>query len=263
LIFPAFRQELQKKGAANIGKVNNQAAANPLMRSKSVQQSRPGAGPNNNKLNDKLDRLNNNDKRSVSNVKNRPASMYEGSKPQANNARGGGGGKPTGGGGAGMNNDPKKAMKSAFGHAVMNEKLPPNKGHGGAGGAANKNPPPQNNKFGNQNNNNNFKNDLMPPKKMKEEMAINGFAKLQQKVQGQPLVVSYEEDENPMAGNKNRRGGGGGGRGEMEESLELRGQSHYIPVTDDDNSYNYPPQRNKNGKQVSDVLMNARKGKFA
>jgi hypothetical protein len=242
------------------------------MRSKSVQQSRPGAGPNNNKnnnnnnnkLNEKLDRLNN-DKRSVSNVKNRPASMYEGSKPQANNAKGGGG-KPTGGGaGAGMNIDQKKAMKSAFGHAVMNEKLPPNKGlGGGAGPAANKNPPPQNNKFGNQNNNNNFKNDLMPPKKMKDDFAINGFAKLQQKVQGQPLVVSYEEDENPMAGNKNRRGGGGGGgRGEMEESLELRGQSHYIPVTDDDNSYNFPPQRKKNDKQVSDVLMNARKGKFA
>lgn len=78
---------------------------------------------------------------------------------------------------------------------------------------------------------------------------VNGFAKLQQQVSkksGGPVVVTYE-DESDYGGGMKR---GGGGRSDL--NLELRGQSHYIPVNDD-----------FGGDQLDKLLGNARKGKFS
>lgn len=80
---------------------------------------------------------------------------------------------------------------------------------------------------------------------------VNGFAKLQQQVAkkvGGPMVVTYE-DESDYGGAMKK---GGGGRSDL--NLELRGQSHYIPVNDRDDL---------GGDQLDKLLSNARKGRFS
>jgi hypothetical protein len=209
-----------------------------MLRSKSVQQSRPTNNNNNaaaggNKLNDKLQQLNGG--RSQSNAKGRPSSMYEGSKQLAIN----------GNGKRAPATDPKKpapgGRAAAAGKAVINDRTPANKN-------VNQRSPPPSQKL---QNGPGAKN-LPPLKKVNDDFHSNGFAKLQQKVSNQPLVVSYEEDDH--VGGLN---------------LELRGNSKYIPVSDnpnyDDDNGSYQSNRRGGGggRDVDKLLNNARKGRFA
>lgn len=66
---------------------------------------------------------------------------------------------------------------------------------------------------------------------------MGGFSKLQARVRGGPVIVSYDDEVG--------EGGGGGNGG----GLELRGQSRYVPVRD-------------SGDQLDRLLENNRKGKF-
>jgi hypothetical protein len=80
---------------------------------------------------------------------------------------------------------------------------------------------------------------------------LNGFAKLQLKAAKGPQIVTYE-DEGPSA----PRGGGRGRHGGDGLDLELKGQSKYMPIRDDDD---YP---SVGGDQLDRLLGNAKRGKF-
>jgi hypothetical protein len=242
-----------------------------MLRSKSVQQQRPNNTVANTNTKKAIDQANN--PRSNSNVRPRPSSMYDGAKQgnkfDASSITGKG------------KEQPKKA--TAFGHSVassdkkndqINSKVPSNpvKGNG---------PPP-------------LKSSVKPPvnrnlgKGHDDDdrgggLGMNGFAKLQNKVKNQPLIMSYEEDEMQIAGiGGGRKGGAAGGRNERRNhddhddygggggdlNLELRGQSRYIPVNEriddfDDHSSGGGGGRNKKGDQIDKLLSNARKGKYA
>lgn len=83
---------------------------------------------------------------------------------------------------------------------------------------------------------------------------LSGFAKLQLKAAKGPQIVTYE-DEGPSAPR-----GGMGNRGRQNENmdLELRGQSKYMPIRDDDES----DFISHGGDQVDRLLNNARRGRF-
>jgi hypothetical protein len=172
----------------------------------------------------------------------RPSSMHQ-AKPGAAGAA-----KKLGGGIA-RDSDPRKAVKVAFGANVINgdKKVGPTGGGRPSTNKPSSNAPPA--KGGAK----------VPPLGGKPTAGrgsdndrgggMNGFAKLQQQVSkksGGPVVVTYE-DESDFGGGMRK---GGGGRSDL--NLELRGQSHYIPVNDE-----------LGGDQLDKLLNNARKGRFS
>lgn len=74
--------------------------------------------------------------------------------------------------------------------------------------------------------------DLLAHKRNGNEGVSNGFAKLQLKTTGGPRVVTYEDDEAIDILPARRGGNGNSMQGSM--NLELRGQSKYISVGNDD-----------------------------
>lgn len=230
-------KELQRGAPAVKGQVNGNGRPpvippklNDKMRSKSVQQARPTGGaaaapP----------------RRDPSLANQRPSSMHQLSNAGAKNA-------PP----AAMKNVPdiRRPPKVAFGGPAVDkarDQLPKKKGAvpglalngekamqkvptGGVGGGNSK---------------------AAGGARGGGEPGTGGFQKLQQrvgKVSG-PTIVSYD-DENDNGG------GGGGGSG----GLELRGQSRYVAVSDDDYAY---PGGALQSDQLDKLLNNNRRGKFA
>eukprot|EP00599_Poterioochromonas_sp_BG-1_P012691 CAMPEP_0173155752 /NCGR_PEP_ID=MMETSP1105-20130129/14307_1 /TAXON_ID=2985 /ORGANISM="Ochromonas sp., Strain BG-1" /LENGTH=690 /DNA_ID=CAMNT_0014072267 /DNA_START=11 /DNA_END=2083 /DNA_ORIENTATION=+ len=238
-------KELQKKGVvANVNTTNK--PPNPLLRSKSVQQQRPGNQNNQNNKAPVSERgggagaVGGNDARSKSNMRPRPSSMYEGSKQLQINGR------------ANNNNnnkpnqskvEQKKASKAAFGNAVINDKMPAGGAHKAPSLAAGNQKKPTTNAVGAK--------DKVPNKGRDSEGGINGFAKLQAKVHNQPVIVTYEDEDV--------------GASKSSLNLELRGQSRYVPVhessIDEGDDYSY--RGRGGGDQLDKLLANTKKGKFA
>lgn len=177
--------------------------------------------------------------RAKSQVKQRPNSMYE---------------KKVGD--SSSNNQQKKQLKVAFGNSILgNDKKPPigaaskvnataSSGHGKLGGNSNKSASALASKAGGGGRG-------VGGGGGREEVT-NGFAKLQLKAAKGPQIVTYE-DEAPVGRNAPR----GGGRGHMEASmdLELKGQSKYMPIRDEDDY-------GGGGDQLDLLLTNTRRGRF-
>lgn len=235
---------MQKKGAvANVNATNK--PPNPLLRSKSVQQQRPGNQNNQNNKAPVSERgggagaIGGNDARSKSNIRPRPSSMYEGSKQPQVNGHANNSNKPNQ-----SKVEQKKSSKAAFGHAVMNDKMPAGGAHKAPSQASTNQKKPATNAVGAK--------DRVANKGRDSEGGINGFAKLQAKVHNQPVIVSYEDEDV--------------GASKSSLNLELRGQSRYVPVhessIDEGDDYSYRG-RGGGGDQLDKLLANTKKGKFA